>query len=94
MTQVEIPEEFKKLKIPERLTIVEAVLRLIHKDLQQPGQPLTQIERKRQLAAAAEALLPDYAESSELTIFTALDSEDLGKKGGLPHVQEHRRYIS
>jgi len=77
MTQVEILEEFKKLAIPERLTIVEAVLRLIHEDLQQVRQPLTQIERRRQLAAAAEALLPDYAEGGELTIFTALDSEDL-----------------
>ena len=75
MTQVEILEEFKNLTIPERLTIVEAVLRLIHEDLQQLGQPLTQIERRRQLAAAAEALLPDYAAGGELTIFTALDRE-------------------
>jgi hypothetical protein len=52
MTQVERLEEFKKLKIPERLTIVEALLRLIHEDLQQPGQLLTRSERKRQLAAA------------------------------------------
>lgn len=42
----------------------------------QVEQPLTPTERKRQLVAAAEALLPDYAEGSELTVFTALDSED------------------
>jgi hypothetical protein len=76
MAQVEILEEFKKFTIPERLTIVEAALRLIREDLQQEGQSLTRIERKRQLAAAAEALLPDYAAGSELTAFTALDSED------------------
>lgn len=76
MTQVEILEELKRLTISERLTIVEAVLRLIHEDLQQVEQPLTRIERKRQLAAAAEALLPDYAAGGELTIFTALDNED------------------
>jgi len=76
MAQVEILEELKKFPIPERLTIVEAALRLIREDLQQEEQPLTRIERKRQLAAAAEALLPDYAADGELTIFTALDSED------------------
>jgi len=30
-------------------------------------------ERQRQLAAAAEALLPDYTAGGELTIFTTLD---------------------
>jgi len=39
-------------------------------------QPKDRKERKRQLAAAAEALLPDYAAGGELTIFTTLDSED------------------
>lgn len=81
MTQVEILEELKKLTIPERLTIVEGVLRLIREDLQQVGQPLTRTERKRQLATAAEALLPDYAAGGELTIFTALDSEDFYASG-------------
>ena len=76
MTQTEILEELKKLTAAERLTIIEAALRLIREDLRQVGQPLTRIERKRQLAAAAEALLPDYAADGELTIFTALDSED------------------
>ena len=50
-------------------------LQQIREDLQQMGKPPTQIEKKRQLAAAAEALLPDYAADGELTIFTALDSE-------------------
>lgn len=76
MTQVEILKELKKLTIPERLTIVEAAVRLIREDLQQVGQPLIQAERKRQLAAAAEALLADYTGGGELSIFTALDSED------------------
>ena len=53
---------------PPDLTIVEAALRLIREDLQQVGQPLTQAERRRQLAAAAEALLPDYAAGGELTV--------------------------
>lgn len=76
MTQVEILEELKRFTIPERLTIAETALRLIREDLQEVGQPLTREERRRQLAAAAEALLPDYAAGGELTIFTTLDSED------------------
>jgi hypothetical protein len=35
---------------------------------------------KRQLAAAAEALLANYAAGGELTIFMALDSEALGEE--------------
>ena len=71
--QVEILKELKTFTIPERLAIVEAALRLIREDLQQVGKPITRTERKRQLDAAAEALLQDYAAGSELTIFTALD---------------------
>lgn len=46
----------------------------LRKDL--AGPRLSRMERKRQLAAAAEALLPDYTSDAELTIFTVLDSED------------------
>ena len=46
----------------------------LREDLQQVGQPLTRAERRRQLSAAAEALLPNYVAGGELTIFTALDS--------------------
>jgi hypothetical protein len=73
---MEIVEELKKLTTTERLTIIEAALRLIREDLQQVEQPLARTERRQQLAAAAEALLTDYAAGGELTIFTALDSED------------------
>jgi hypothetical protein len=77
MTQVGILEEFKKLTTTERLAIIEAALHLIREDLQQMEQPPGWEERKRQLAVAAEALLPDYMSGSgELTIFTVLDSED------------------
>jgi hypothetical protein len=76
MTQMEIVEGLKKLTTTERLTIIEAALHLIREDLQQVEQPLARTERRQQLAAAAEALLPDYAAGGELTIFTTLDSED------------------
>lgn len=76
MTRVEILEELKKLTVIERLSIIEAALYLIREDLQQVEQPIARTERKQQLATAAEALRPDYAAGGELTIFTALDSED------------------
>jgi hypothetical protein len=75
MTQMEILEELEKLTTTERLTIIEAALRLVREDLQPVEQPLARTERRQQLAAAAEALLPDYAAGGELTIFTALDSK-------------------
>jgi len=76
MTQVEVLEELRRFTIPERIAVIEATLRLIREDFQQMRQPLARSERRRQLAAAAEALLPDYAAGGELTVFTALDSED------------------
>ncbi len=76
MTQVDILEELRKLSTAERITIIEAALHLIHEDLQKIEQPLTKADRKRQLAAAAEALLPAYSAGGELTAFTALDHED------------------
>ena len=76
MTQGEILEELKKLPITERLTIIDAVLQTIRKDLQQLPLPSVDADKKRQLAAAAEALRSDYAGDSELTAFTALDGED------------------
>ena len=77
MTQTELLEELKNLTIPERLTIVEAALRSIREGFQQVEPPQSQTERKGQLAAAAEVLLPDYAAGGELAAFTVLDSEDI-----------------
>jgi hypothetical protein len=79
MTQAEILQELKNLTTAERLAVIEAALHLIREDLQQGSQAErlpTQSERRRQLAEAAEALLPDYAADGELTAFTALDYEE------------------
>lgn len=76
-----ILEELVKLPAAERLTIVEATLHLIRKDLQQVEPLPARTKRKQQLAAAAKALLPDYAAGGELTVFTALDSEDFYAQG-------------
>jgi len=71
MTRTEILEELKKLTPAERLAVIEAAIRLIREDLQRVTQPLTRAERTKQLAEAAEALLPDYIAGGELTAFTA-----------------------
>jgi len=76
MTQTDILEELKKLTPAERLTIIEAALHLLREDLQQGEQSLTQTKKRQQLALAAKALLSDYTEDRELTIFTTLDNED------------------
>lgn len=81
MRQREILEELKKFPTAERFTIIEVALHLIHEDLQQIEQPLIRTERKRQLAEAAKALLPDYSADGELTAFTALDHEDFHAAG-------------
>ena len=61
----------------ERFAIIETALHLIREDLPQIEQPPNREERKRQLTVAAEALLQDYkSDSSELTIFSVLDSDD------------------
>lgn len=76
MTQREILEELRKFPTPERITIIEAALHLIHEDLERIEQPLTKTDKKQRLAAAAEALLPVYSAGGELTAFTSLDHEE------------------
>lgn len=80
ITQKEILEALRRLTAMEWLTVLETALQQIREDLQQMGKPLTQIEKKRQLAAVAEALLPDYTADGELAIFTTLDSEDINEE--------------
>lgn len=79
MTYTEILDAFNTLSLTERLTLMEAALQMIREELQQHEQLQLPAERERQaqqLAAAANALLPDYTSDRELTSFTALDGED------------------
>lgn len=76
MTQREIIEQLKKLAPAQRLAIVEATLRSIREELAPAQEPVEELEWERRLAAAAKALLSDYAQGGDLTSFTALDSED------------------
>jgi hypothetical protein len=76
MTEREIMEQLKKLSTAKRLTVVEETLRSIREELEKIEKPVADTDLKRRLAAAAEALLPDYASGGDLTVFTSLDGED------------------
>ena len=78
MTQSELLKELEKLTAEERLEVIEAAIHLLREDFQQTTERSpSQSERKQQLAAAAEVLLPDYTGNDDLTGFTALDSEGI-----------------
>jgi len=81
MTQTEILEALRKLTAVERITVIQAALQQMRDDLQQREQSLTQVDKKQRLAVGAETLLPDYRAAGDLTIFTALDSEDIDAEG-------------
>ncbi len=72
MSQAEILEELRKLSPRERLEVMEAVIHLLREDF----EPEKKQREKQGLKEAAVALLADYAEDAELTVFTALDGED------------------
>ena len=76
MTYAEMLETLKKLTLTERLVLMEAALHLMREELQQREQQSAPDEKTARLAAAAQALLPDYTTDTELTSFTALDNED------------------
>ncbi len=77
MTNTEILEQLRKLTAAQRLTVIEAALRLTRADLEEAEQPATQTGAGVRLAAAAQALLKDYEAGRELTAFTALDGDAL-----------------
>ena len=76
MTKSEILEELKKLPPEELLAVIEAALGQVRQDLQQMKRPSSEMDLKRQMTIAAEALFADYATDHELTAFKDLDSED------------------
>lgn len=82
MTLTEILEELSNLTNTERLMIIEAASHLMREEMQEAKQPLSDVEKKRRMALAAEALLPDYATDEELTAFTALDGEGISSISG------------
>ena len=77
MTQSEILEEIKKLSLKDRIEVIDATIHLLRDELMQRAGPATPEDRRRLLSQAAHVLLHDYEIAGELTIFSALDGEDL-----------------
>ena len=67
MTYTEMLETLKKLTLTERLALMEAALHLMREELQEREQQLATDEKTARLAAAAQALLPDYTTDTEWT---------------------------
>ena len=74
MTNTEILEQLKNLPAAERLRIVESTVHELREDMERSGVQAGE-ETSARLARAAEALLGDYSNDRELTVFTALDGE-------------------
>ncbi len=72
MTPAEILSQIQQLPFREQSRIYEALKEL----LRQAGSPAAGEAKPSELAHAARALRSDYESDSELTAFTALDSED------------------
>jgi hypothetical protein len=75
MTYNEIIIEIQRLDPAEQLSIAETVLHLLREKVPQFALPAPLVTNE-QLAQAAEAARIHYLTDSELTVFTALDSED------------------
>ncbi len=61
-------QALKEIARREKRSLSDVVREMLEQGLQE--------RRKQDLAAAAEALLPDYQGDPELTAFTDLDAED------------------
>lgn len=81
MKQTQILKELKDLTTEQQLEVVEVALKLIRENLQAKNIPQHNSNIKRRLSEAADALLPDYSEGGELTVFTALDGEEFSEAG-------------
>ncbi len=81
MKQTQIMEELKNLTTEQQLEVVEGALKLIKNNIKDDNIVRRHSDIKRQLSEAADALLPDYTEGGELTIFTALDGEEFSETG-------------
>lgn len=73
MKRIELLKELQKLTPAERLAVIEAALQQLRADLEGVPASKSLAARKQEMAAAAQALLKDYALDAELTAFTVAD---------------------
>lgn len=72
MEAKEILQVLPHLSTDDKLKILELALQLVN----QEEQSLTSDEQKRLFAAAAKTAKDDYAEGSELLVFSEIEGED------------------
>ncbi len=75
MTRSEILNGFKQLPLPQQLEVIAEAVHILQQSFQQAEGLDRRVSEREQLAAAAQALLPDYLNDAELTAFTVLDGE-------------------
>lgn len=73
MTCTEIVREIQRLPVEQQFELHQTLARLLKEQEVRQG---AQRSEQSNLAQAARALLTDYQTDSELTIFTAIDSDD------------------
>lgn len=76
MTQLEILQAIQQLPDDEQRVVAETVLALLQGNARRAQRLANYEDRKRRMAAAAALMREEYLTDPELTIFTALDSED------------------
>ena len=67
MTKTEILQALKQMTTEERLEIIEAASRMMREEIEEKARHKAEIDQ--QLAAAAEAALPDYMPGGALSDF-------------------------
>jgi hypothetical protein len=77
MTTADILNGLTELTLSERLAVLEHALHQIREEL--AGREADATDAR--LSAAAAALLPDYKQDAELTVFTCLDGEQVHEPG-------------
>jgi hypothetical protein len=77
MTRSDIFREIQDLPVQEQFQILESLARLLREECATDSG----VDGTASLLQAAQALRPDYEAQSELTAFTALDSEDFHATG-------------
>ena len=75
MTQDDVLNGFKQLSLQQQLEVIAEAVQILQRSFRQAEEPEQDVSEKEQLAAAAQALLPDYLDDEELTAFHTLDGE-------------------
>lgn len=85
MIKVAETDQLRQLSVTDKLALIETLSRLVREDLAEMERKEVSRQRRARkraaLAETAQALCHDYATDPELTVFTALDSEDFHEEG-------------